>query len=101
MEGGPHGNSVFPRMSGPAAEPRAPVGTTLLPAELQAERLHVVVGDLTCLRPRGIFTVSCLVLGLDLLRLFGQANTVRTEKTPAAAVFHSVGDTQGDTPPYS
>lgn len=71
MEGGPHDNCVFPRMSGPAAEPCAPVGTTLLPAEPQPEGLHgdAVVGDLwgTCLRLRGIFTMSCLGLGLDLL----------------------------------
>lgn len=46
IEGGPHDNSVFPRMSGPAAEPRAPVGTTLLPAEPQPEGLRgdAVVG---------------------------------------------------------
>lgn len=49
MEVGPRDNSVFPRMSGPAAGPGAPVGTTLLPAELQPEGLDegvVEEGDL-------------------------------------------------------
>lgn len=58
------------------------------------------------LRLWGIFTVSGVCLGLETFnKNVGDSqhcnDTVITENIPAAAVSHSVGDTQSETTTYS